>query len=120
LSKEWVTRVEHALKALNQLKTATRRDRLDVITDLFRIIDMLNRSVHGWQHWLQDMSFMASFTEDELTAIKTRLIDLTEGFLRYDLEASQQYPQSLRDQPTDEPTEDPGNSTNDDATGLYV
>ena len=120
MSDEWVAHTERALATLEHLKTAKRRDRLEVITDLYYIIDMLNRSVHGWQHWIRNFPFMAQFTEDELNAIKNRLINLTEHFLRYDLEASKQYPRRMLDEQDDEESEDEPDTPNEDAQGLYA
>lgn len=118
MSHEWIAHTERALTRLERLKTVKRRDRLEVITDLYRIIDLLNRSVHGWQHWIQNLSFMANFTEDELNEIKHSLIDLTARFLRYDLEASKQYPsQLIAEQPDDADVPD---EPDEDAHGFYA
>ena len=115
MSEERVAHVEHALTTLEHLKTTKRRDRLEVITDLFRIIQMLNRSAHGWQHWIRNLPFMAQFTEDELNEIKNGLIDLTQNFLRYDLEASKQYSRHMIDEQEEKSSEE-----EQDTQGMYA
>lgn len=106
MSDEWVARAEHALKALEALKAKKKRDRLEMIKNLFLILSILNRSVSGWRNWIQNLSFMARFTEEELNEFKDVLTERTIDFLRYDIEVMKKFKSMMPEETPEENSED--------------
>jgi hypothetical protein len=50
------------------------RDRLELINTMLFTLHALNQSVHGWQKWIQNLSFMSKFSVNELQEIEAGLV----------------------------------------------
>ena len=82
MSEQWLAQSERLLKSLRALREKQREDRLELITSMFFILNTVDRSMRGWRSWIQNLNFMARFSEAELRDAELNLtnaqIRLTE------------------------------------------
>ncbi len=80
---------------MSTLSQKENRDRLAIINALLLALNAMDRSVHGWRKWIQNLEFMARFSEDELKAIEQGLLKSVSSFIEYDIDITQQYQDKL-------------------------
>ena len=51
----------------------------------------MDRSPHGWRHWIQNLGFMAEFSADELRLMEEGLTKVGHAFIAYDLDVTKRY-----------------------------
>ena len=73
------------------LSQEVNRDRLAIINALMLALTAMDRSVQGWRNWIQNLDFMARFSEDELKAIEQGLLKSVRNFIEYDVDIAQQH-----------------------------
>jgi hypothetical protein len=91
LTERWINQSERLLKELDKLASTRTTDRLEPVTSMIHALNTLSRSVQGWRSWIQSISHMSKFTEDELREMKKGLIKQTRDFIKYDLEVTKKH-----------------------------
>jgi len=51
-------------------------------------LNVIDRSIQGWRSWIQNLTLMSKFSEDELREMKEELIKEAQGFIEYDVKVS--------------------------------
>jgi hypothetical protein len=74
------------LEQIKKLENLQGQDRLDLVRVIRFILLSLQRSVAGWNEWINNPDIMANFSLEELKEISTNLAKLTEPFIEYDCE----------------------------------
>lgn len=83
------------------------KDRLDLVQSMMFSLYALHQSLLGWLNWVNNPDIMAAFRKEELDEMNKRIMELTESFLKYDVEATQLGAQKSlgTEKPTREPAE---------------
>ena len=76
---------------MGKFLTKKDRDRLEIVNSIIFALNALNRSIHGWESWVQSLHFMSKFTEEELGEIEKSLMKLVYTFIEYDIEVTKKY-----------------------------
>ena len=95
MAERWTAQSTKILKKLSTLAQDETRDRLTIINALIFALNAMDRSVQGWRKWIQNLDFMARFSEEELTAIEEGLLKSVRNFIEYDIDITQQYQDKL-------------------------
>lgn len=95
MSEKWINQSEDILKLLKNLKTKKDKDRLEIINSLIFTLNAIDRSIHGWRGWVQNLGFMSNFTKDELTDLEEGLIKSTRSFIEYDIEITKKHMEKI-------------------------
>ncbi len=95
LTEQWTTHSERILQQLTKLSQEPNRDRLAIINALILALNAMDRSVQGWRKWIQNLDFMARFSEDELKAIEQGLTKSARSFIEYDIDITKQHEDKL-------------------------
>lgn len=89
VSEGWVETSEKILDQMRKLVEKKDKDRLDMVQSLRFSLYALHRSILGWMNWVSNPDIMASFTQEELEKMNTKLKAFVEEFIKYDVEATQ-------------------------------
>jgi hypothetical protein len=89
VSEGWVETSEKILDQMRKLAEKKDKDRLDMVQSLRFSLYALHRSILGWMNWVSNPDIMASFTQEELEKMNTKLKAFVEEFIKYDVEATQ-------------------------------
>jgi hypothetical protein len=95
LTEQWTNQSTKILDKLATLSQEENRDRLAIINALMLALNAMDRSVQGWRKWIQNLDFMARFSEDELKAIEQGLLKSVRNFIEYDIDITKQYQDKL-------------------------
>jgi hypothetical protein len=95
LAEQWTNQSEKILHKLTTLTQEQDRDRLAIINALILALNVMDRSVQGWRKWIQNLNFMAQFSEDELKAIEQGFVKLVRSFIEYDIDITKQHEDKL-------------------------
>ena len=95
MAEQWTDQSTKILEKLTTLSHEENRDRLSIINTLILALNAMDRSVQGWRKWIQNLDFMARFSEDELKAIEQGLLNSVRNFIEYDIDITQQYQKKL-------------------------
>ena len=76
------------LDQIRKLENLKGRDRLDMVRTIRFVLFTLQRSVAGWNEWVNNPDVMANFSLEELKEISENLAKLTEPFIEYDCEVT--------------------------------
>ena len=76
---------EERTKMLADLRKLEPTDRLSLYSSLIRLNSALFESVRGWDSWLRNPPFMATFSEEELNDIFGNFRDVAVRFLEEDI-----------------------------------
>ena len=90
LSGRWSQECKVLLDQIKKLESLKGRDRLDIVRTIRFILFALERSVTGWNEWVNNPDIMTSFSLKELKEISRNLAKLTEPFIEYDCEVTSQ------------------------------
>jgi len=82
---------EQLLRRMKDLSSKEEKDRLEIINSLFFNLNVLERSLHGWRQWVQDLSFISKFSLEELMEMEESLEKLIQPFVKYDIDATQKW-----------------------------
>jgi hypothetical protein len=89
VSEGWVETSEKILDQMRKLAEKKDKYRLDMVQSLRFSLYALHRSILGWMNWVSNPDIMASFTQEELEKMNTKLKAFVEEFIKYDVEATQ-------------------------------
>ena len=95
LAEQWTDQSRKILNRLTTLSQEENRDRLAIINTLMLALNAMDRSVQGWRKWIQNLDFMARFSEEELKAIEQGLVKSVQNFIEYDTNITQQHQDKL-------------------------
>ncbi len=95
MSEQWTDQSTKILNKLASLSQEANRDRLAIINALMLALNAMDRSVQGWRKWIQNLDFMARFSEDELQAIEQGLLKSVRNFIEYDIDITQRHQDKL-------------------------
>ena len=95
MTEQWTDQSTKILNKLTTLSQQENRDRVAIINALILALNAMDRSVQGWRKWIQNLDFMARFSEDELEAIEQGLVKSVRNFIEYDINITQQYQDKL-------------------------
>ena len=88
MSERWIKPVQDALARIRELSEKEDKDRLENVRSIKLSLFYLNRSIIGWNRWVNNPTAMANFSEEELEEIERRLSSLVSSFLDYDIEVT--------------------------------
>lgn len=74
------------LNSVKNISAAEEKDRLDHVKSIKIHLAYIGQSLAGWGKWVNNPEIMANFTKKELEEIESKLSDLTEDFLKNDIE----------------------------------
>lgn len=116
LSEQWTNQSEKILHKLTTLTQEQDRDRLEIINALILALNAIDRSVQGWRKWIQNLDFMARFSEDELKAIEQGLLKSVRSFIEYDIDITKRHENKIPQIRVSSSHSD----QNEDPRGLYA
>jgi len=79
---EWI---EEVRKKIEYIKSLSPEDRLDYLSALLDVHNIIAESVVGWASWLQKPKVMKQFNKEELDEILKDLIGLAELYCETDV-----------------------------------
>ena len=95
VSEQWITQSERVLKAMEQSLQNKDKDRLEAITAILHVLNAVDRSLHGWRRWVQNLGFMAEFSAEELRQMEEGLTKVGQAFIEYDLDVTNRYQEKI-------------------------
>lgn len=105
MEEHWVQECKVLLDQIKKLENLKGRDRLDMVRTIRFILYTLQRSVAGWNEWVNNPDIMANFSLEELKEISRNLAKLTEPFVEYDCEITSQAQKDLTVKELETPNE---------------
>jgi hypothetical protein len=89
LSERWVQTCERLLERMKRFSAKKDKDRLDLVQSIRFSLYALHQSLLGWMNWVNNPDIMSAFKEEELEEMNRRITELTESFIKYDVEVTQ-------------------------------
>jgi hypothetical protein len=119
MDEHWVQECKVLLDHMKKLENLKGRDRLDMVRTIRFILLTLQRSVAGWNEWVNNPDMMANFPLEELKEISRNLAKLTEPFIEYDCEITSQAQKDLTVKEPETP-EEPVKKAKEKSETFYV
>jgi hypothetical protein len=91
MSEQWITQAEQLLKAMDRSLQKLDKDRLEALTAILHVLNAVDRSLHGWRRWVQNLGFMAEFSVEELREMEQGLTKVGQAFIEYDLDVTKRH-----------------------------
>ncbi|MCJ7632074.1 hypothetical protein MUP77_06725 [Candidatus Bathyarchaeota archaeon] len=63
MAERWVAKSQELFKTLTELASKKEEDRLEKVSTMIFSLNSIDKSLHGWRSWIQNLSFMSKFTE---------------------------------------------------------
>jgi len=95
MTERWISQSQELLKALQELASRKEEDRLELVNAMVFALNAIDRSIHGWRSWIQNLQLMSKFSEDELREMKKGLTEKAEEFIKYDTEVTVQHKEKI-------------------------
>jgi hypothetical protein len=95
MTERWISQNEEMLKVLGELAAKKGEDRLELVNSMVFALNAIDRSIHGWRSWIQNLQLMAKFSEDELKEMKEGLIEKAQEFIKYDTEVTERHKEKI-------------------------
>ena len=95
MTERWIAQSEELLKTLEELASKKGEDRLELVNAMVFALNAIDRSIHGWRSWIQNLPLMSKFTEEELTKMKEGLIQKAQEFIRYDTTVTETHKEKI-------------------------
>lgn len=89
MSERWVQTCERLLERMKRFSAKKDKDRLDLVQSIRFSLYALHQSLLGWMNWVNNPDIMSAFKEEELEEMNRRITELTESFIKYDVEVTQ-------------------------------
>jgi len=105
MSGRWSQECKMLLDQIKNLENLKGRDRLDVVRTIRLILFALDRSVTGWNEWINDPDIMTSFSLKELKEISKNLAKLSDPFIEYDCKVTSKASRDLTVKELETPSE---------------
>jgi hypothetical protein len=91
LAERWFSQSQELLKTLEELVSKKGEDRLELFSAMVFALNAIDRSLHGWLGWTQNLQLMSQFSEEEMREMKEGLIKEAQGFIEYDVKISDKH-----------------------------
>jgi hypothetical protein len=91
MTERWVAQSQELLKTLTELASKKEEDRLEIVNTLIFALNSIDRSLHGWRSWIQNLPLMSKFTEEELRQMREGLLQKAQEFINYDMQVTEKY-----------------------------
>jgi len=91
MTERWVAQSKELLKALTELASKKEEDRLEMVNTMMFVLNSMDRSLHGWRSWIQNLSLMSKFTEEELRQMREGLLQKAQEFINYDMQITEKH-----------------------------
>ena len=91
MAERWINESRQLLKALEELASKKSGDRLELVNEMLFAINTIDRSIHGWRTWIQNLQVMSTFSEDELREMRGGLVKGAQSFIEFDVQVSEKY-----------------------------
>jgi hypothetical protein len=88
LSERWIKECYEALEKIRELSEKEDKDRLERLRSIKLSLYFLNRSLIGWNRWVNNPASMANFSEKELEEIELELSSTIASFIEYDIKTT--------------------------------
>lgn len=95
MAERWINQSREFLKALEGLANKKDEDRLELVNEMIFALDTIDRSVHGWRSWIQNLELMSKFSESELREMKAGLVKEAQEFVEYDTQVSEKHKEKM-------------------------
>jgi hypothetical protein len=95
LAEMWISQSREILKVLERLASEKGEDRLELVNDMIFALNSIDRGVHGWRTWIQNLQLMSKFSGDELKEMKEGLIKEAREFIEYDVQVSEKHKEKI-------------------------
>jgi hypothetical protein len=95
VSEQWITQSEQILKKMDQNIKKAEKDRLEAITAILYVINAIDRSLHGWRRWVQNLGFMAQFSSEELHQMEQGLSQVARAFIENDIDVTKRFAEKI-------------------------
>ena len=95
VSEQWITQSEQILKTVDQNIKKAEKDRLEAITAILYVINAIDRSLHGWRRWTQNLRFMTQFSSEELHHMEQGLSQVARAFIENDIDVTKRFAEKI-------------------------
>ena len=95
MTERWISQNQEMLKALEELASKKGEDRLELVNAMVFALNAIDRSIHGWRSWIQNLQLMTKFSEDELREMKKGLIEKAQEFIEYDTPVTEKHREKI-------------------------
>ena len=89
MSERWIQVSERILTQLTKLETTSEKDRLELVSSLRFVMNILQRSLVGWMQWITNPEIMSIFSKADLEKMTQELTKFTETFVEHDIQMTQ-------------------------------
>lgn len=86
MSDNVINKRRKMLDSIKNLTEMEEKDRLEYVKSIKIHLAYIGQSLAGWGKWINNPEIMATFTRNELEEIESNLSDLTEDFIKNDIE----------------------------------
>ncbi len=116
MSERWINQSRDLLKRM-EAEATKNKDRLEVINSINLSIGAIERSIHGWVIWSENLHLMSRFSLEELEEMEEGLREQVRRFIEYDISITEKHQKKM---PTQAPSPKRKPQTNSATQGLYV
>jgi len=95
LTERWISQSEELLKTLKELASKKGEDRLELVNSMIFTLNAIDRSIHGWRSWIQNLPLMAKFPEEDLREMTEGLIKKAQEFIEYDVQVTEKHKEKI-------------------------
>jgi hypothetical protein len=95
VSEQWITQSEQILKTMDHNLKKAEKDRLEAITAILYVLNAIDRSLHGWRRWVQNLRFMAQFSSEELHQMEQGLSQVACAFIENDIDVTKRFAEKI-------------------------
>lgn len=88
MSEHWIQVSEKIIAQLKELESKEGKDRLELVSSLRFVLNVLQRSLIGWVQWVSNPEIMSIFSQTDLEEMHKKLNELTKSFVTYDIEVT--------------------------------
>ena len=89
MGERWIEVSEKILAQLTKLEDTSEKDRLELVSSLRIVMNILQRSLVGWMQWITNPEIMSIFSKADLEKMTQQLTKFTETFVEYDIQMTQ-------------------------------
>jgi hypothetical protein len=95
MTERWIAQSEELMKVLADLALKKGDDRLELVNAMIFAVNAIDRSIHGWRSWIQNLPLMTKFSEEELVEMKEGLIAKAQEFIKYDTSVTEKHKEKI-------------------------
>ena len=85
MSERWIQVSEKILSQLSKIEETDEKDRLELVSSLRYVMNILQRSMVGWMQWITNPEIMSMFSKADLERMTKELTQFTKTFVEYDI-----------------------------------